>query len=154
MWTVRKTGWGPTGTVHSMQIFAQTSASASLDEVSSWLLGYRSNQLQLDAEDLPALGQRVRLRLELPLTARRAILCTVSLFDDVADAVLLSGQLRFVAHPTGPDITVSFSGHTTNAMSSGALRRRAQRAVAELVELIADLLSRSAGLADRREVAS
>jgi hypothetical protein len=136
-----------------MQIFAETSASASLDEVGRWLLGYRSNQLQLEAEDLPALGQRVRLRLAVPLSARRAILCAVSLFDDVADAILLSGQLRFVAHPTGRDINVSFNGHTAKAMSSVVLRRRAQHAVAELVDVIADLLSRSARLADRREVA-
>jgi hypothetical protein len=136
-----------------MHIFAETSATASLDEVDAWLLGYRSNQMRLDADDLPALGQRVRLRLAIPVTARRAILCAVSLFDDVAGVILLSGQLRFVAHPTGPHINVGFSGNTTRAMSSVLLRRRAQRAVTELVEVIAESLSRSAGLTDRRQVA-
>ncbi len=135
------------------RVFAETSASVSLDEVCRWLSGFRSNQLQLDVDDLPAIGRRARLRLALPVTARRAVLCAVSLIDDAAGGCLLSGQLRFVAHPTASDINVSFHGHTTLAMTSDLHRRRAHHAVGELLHLIAESLRRSAALTQRRQVA-
>ena len=83
------------------RVSAETSASADLDDVCRWLIERQGNPVHLDVEDLPALRQGTRLRLALPVTGRRAILCALLLPDDgAAGATLLAGQLRFVAHPT------------------------------------------------------
>jgi len=127
------------------RITVETSASANLDEVSRWLLECRANPLRLEAEHLPSLGQGARLMLAVPMTARRAVLCALTLLEDgAAGACLLSGQLRFVAHPSEPDVTVSFSGHTEMAMTTGFLYRRAHHAVGELLQLIAESIPQTA----------
>src|ERR1700687_2918852 len=92
---------------------AETSASASLDDVWRWLIRCQSTPVRLDGNDLPALGQGTRLRLALPLSAPRAVLCTLWLLEDADEgACLLAGQLRFVAHPTGPQVRLSFNGRS------------------------------------------
>jgi len=127
------------------RITVETSASANLDEVIRWLLECRANPLRLGAEHLPSLGQGGRLMLAVPVTARRAVLCALILLEDgAAGASLLSGQLRFVAHPSEPDVTVSFSGHTEMAVTSGFLYRRAHHAVGELLQLIAESIPQPA----------
>jgi len=126
------------------RISVETSASANLVDVSRWLLEARGNPLLLEAGHLPSLGQGARLMLAVPMSARRAVLCAVRLLEDSAGACLLSGQLRFVAHPNGSDVTMSFSGHTAMAMTSGFLYRQAHHAVAELLQLIAESISQSA----------
>ena len=128
-------------------ISVETSASADLNEVCRWLIESQGNPVRLRADDLPALGQGTRLRLALPMTGRRAVLCTLWLLEDVeAGACLLAGQLRFVAHPTRPHIKLTFSGHPETAMKLGALRRQADRAARQLVELIARLIERPTAL--------
>jgi hypothetical protein len=127
------------------RITVETSASASLDEVFRWLLECRANPLRLEAEHLPSLGQGARLMLAVPMTAQRAILCALTLLEEgAAGACLLSGQLRFVADPHGPDVTLSFSGHAAMSMASGFLYRRAHHAVGELLQLIAESIPQPA----------
>ncbi len=127
------------------RISVETSASANLDDVCRWLLECRANPLRLKAEHLPSLGQGVRLVLDVPMTARRAVLCALTLLEDgAAGACLVSGQLRFVAHPSEPDVTLSFSGHTAMAMPSGFLYRQAHHAVGELLQLIAESIPQPA----------
>ena len=136
------------------RISVETSASANLVEVSRWLLEARSNPLRLEAEHLPSLGRGARLMLAVPMTARRAVLCALWLLDDgAAGACLLSGQLRFVAHPSGSDVTVSFRGHTAVAMTSGFLYRQAHHAVGELLQLIAESIPNPAATRRPMQVA-
>ncbi len=127
------------------RISVETSASANLDDVCRWLLECRANPLRLKAEHLPSLGQGVRLVLDVPMTARRAVLCALTLLEDgAAGACLVSGQLRFVARPSGSDVTLSFSGHTAMAMTTGFLYRQAHHAVGELLQLIAESIPQPA----------
>lgn len=127
------------------RISVVTSMAANLAEVSRWLLECRSKPLQLAAEHLPSLGQGARLMLAVPMTSRRAVLCALWLLEDgVAGACLLSGQLRFVAHPSTPGLTLSFSGHAAMAMTSGFLYRQAHHAVGELLQLIAESIPQPA----------
>ena len=95
------------------------------------------------------------MMLAVPMTARRAVLCALWLLEDgAAGACLLSGQLRFVAHPNAADLTLSFSGHTAMAMTSGFLYRQAHHAVGELLQLIAESLPQPAAIARPMHVAS
>ena len=136
------------------RISVETSASANLVEVSRWLLEARSKPMRLEAVHLPSLGQGARLMLAVPMTARRAVMCALWLLADGATgACLLSGQLRFVAHPSGSDVTVSFSGHTAMAMTSGLLYRQAHHAVGELLQLIAESIPQPAPAARPMQVA-
>jgi hypothetical protein len=124
-------------------ISAETSASADLDDVCRWLIECQANPVRLDVRDVPALGQGTRLRLALPVSAPRAVLSTVSLLEDVDDGgCLLTGNLRFVAHPTDPDIRLSFSGRAETAMGSSAIRRQAADAARELLNVIAASIER------------
>ncbi len=136
-----------------VRISAETPASADLDEVCRWLIERRGEPLRLEAADLPALGLGTMLRLAIPLTARRAVLCAVWLFeDDAASDCLLSGQLRFVAHPTNTEIVMTFSGRTAMAMTSAVLYRRAHHVVGQLLQLIAESIA-GAAAPSRRQVA-
>jgi hypothetical protein len=136
------------------RISVETTASANLDEVCRWLIERRSDPLRLDAQDLPALGQGVRLVLALPLTARRAVLCAVWVLADGDESLcVLSGQLRFVAHPSSSELMVTFRGRTAMAVTTAVLYRRANHVVGELLQLIAESIS-GAGLPSRqRQVA-
>jgi len=128
-------------------ISAETSASADLDDVCRWLIECQSTPMRLDVRDLPALGQGTRLRLALPVTAPRAVLSTVSLLEDVdAGGCLLTGDLRFVAHPTERDIRLSFSGRAETGMASSAIRRQAAHAARELLDVIAASIERPSAL--------
>ena len=128
-------------------ISVETSASADLDDVCRWLIDCQANPVRLDVRDLPALGQGTRLRLALPVTAPRAVLSTVSLLEDVdGGGCLLTGHIRFVAHPTEPNIRLSFSGRAETAMGSSAIRRQAAYAARELLEVIAASIERPSAL--------
>ncbi len=121
------------------RVSAETSASADLDEVCRWLIECQGTPVHLD---LPALGQGTRLRLELPLTAPRAVLCALWLLEDVeGGACLLAGQLRFIAHPTGSHIRLSFTGRIATAMRSDLLRQ-ADHAARQLLQMIVELIER------------
>src|SRR5260370_6936702 len=110
-------------------VSVESSASADLDDVCRWLIECQANPVRLDVRDLPALGQGTRLRLALPVTAPRAVLSTVSLLEDVdAGGCLLTGHLRFVAHPTEPDIRLSFTGRAETTMASTSIRRHTPHA--------------------------
>lgn len=140
--------------VTHVRVFAETRAPANLDDVCRWLIQRHNNPLRFGSGDLPAFGQGSRLRLALPMTARRAVLCGLWLLEDVeAGACLLAGQLRFVAHPTTDEVTLSFSGRTAVAMTSGLLYRRAHHEVGQLLQLIADSIQQPVALAPVRQVA-
>lgn len=126
-------------------ISAETSASADLDDVCRWLIECQGNPVLLAAGDLPAIGQGSRLRLALPLTAPRAVLCALWLVDEAGGLPLLAGQLRFVAHPTGSSIRLSFSGRTATAMGSGLLCL-ADQAARQLLDVIARSIERPASM--------
>jgi hypothetical protein len=133
--------------LNAAHISVETSASADLDDVCRWLIDCQTNPMRLDVRDLPALGQGTRLRLALPVTAPRAILSTVSLLEDVeTGGCLLTGHLRFVAHPTEPNIRLSFSGRAETAMGSSAVRRQAAHAARELLDVIAASIERPSAL--------
>jgi hypothetical protein len=119
------------------RVAAESSTPAGLDDVVYWLLARHGSAMRLDVEQVPALGQPSWLRLALPITAPRAVLCTLWVVDDVvAGECLLAGQLRFVAHPNRSDLRLSFSGRTAVAMRSGALRGQAGQAARQLLEVI------------------
>jgi hypothetical protein len=125
------------------RISAEASASAALDEVCRWLIARQSNPVRLDPDDLPALGQDCWLRLAVPVTAPRAVLCALWLLEDIdAGGCLMTGHLRFVAHPTGPNIRLSFSGRTATAMPRSLLHGHANHAARQLLELIAASIER------------
>ncbi|SRR6266699_3220537 len=136
------------------RISVETAASANLEEVCRWLIERRTDPLRLDAQDLPALGQGVRLVLALPLTARRAVLCAVWLLGDGDEsACVLSGQLRFVAHPSSSELMVTFRGRTAMAMTTAVLYRRAHHVVGQLLQLIAESISGASAPSRQRQIA-
>jgi hypothetical protein len=127
---------------------AETSASASLDDVWRWLIRCQSSAVRLEVDDLPALGQGTRLRLALPLSAPRAVLCTLWLLEDVdAGACLLAGQLRFVAHPTASEIRLSFNGRSAMPMRSDRVGPHSDQVARQLVSVIAESIERPSALA-------
>jgi hypothetical protein len=122
---------------------AERSTPARLDEVLRWLVQHQGTATRLDVEEVPALGRHSWLRLARPITAPRAVLCTLWLVDDVvAGACLLAGHLRFVAHPTSSVVTLSFSGRTAAAMRFAALDREADHAARQLLEVIGSSIER------------
>ncbi|HYR50417.1 MAG TPA: hypothetical protein VES90_09555 [Candidatus Eisenbacteria bacterium] len=127
------------------RISAETSASAHLAEALRWLIEAQSRLLRLVAEEVPALGQASRLKLGRPITAPRALLCALWLFEDVeAGECLMAGQLRFVAHPTESDIRMSFSGGTTTVMRQGPVQQ-VDHAARQLLQAIAGSIERPGG---------
>jgi hypothetical protein len=136
-------------------ISAETSASADLADVCRWLIECQCNPMRLDVRDLPAIGVGTRLRLALPITAPRAVLSSVTLFEDVdAGGCLLAGHIRFVAHPTEPAIKLSFSGRAETGMASSAIRRQAAHAARELLDVIAASIERPPALRRMARAAS
>src|ERR1700686_3697350 len=104
----------------SARLSAETSAPANLEEALRWLIENQYNPVHLAVDDIPALGQDCRLRLALPITAPRALICAVWLIEDGDDGECgLAGHLRFVGHPTGPDTRLSFSGRTAAPTEAG-----------------------------------
>jgi len=122
-------------------ISAEMLAAADLNDVFRWLVERHGSAVRLDVNELPALGQHSWLRLALPITAPRAVLCTVWLVDHVvAGKCLLAGHLRFVAHPTASDIRLSFSGRTASAMRFA--HHQAADAARQLLEVIGRSIQR------------
>lgn len=104
----------------SARLSAETSAPANLDEAIRWLIEWQHNPVHLAVADLPALGQDCRLRLGIPITAPRAVICAIWLIEDVDDGeCMLAGHLRFVGHPTGPHTRLSFSGRSAAPTEAG-----------------------------------
>src|SRR4030088_1193196 len=123
---------------------AEASASADLDDVCRWLIQRQFDPVLLDIDDVPALGQGSRLKLALPITAPRAVLCALWLLEDADEGgCLLVGQLRFVAHPTGPDIRLSFRGRTATATMTDRLHGQADHAARQLLDVIAKFIDRA-----------
>jgi hypothetical protein len=134
-----------------VRVSVETTASAELAEVCRWLIEVRS-PVGLGVDALPAIGQASRLRFDLPLVAPRAVLCSLWLHEEGdPGGCLLAGQLRVVAHPNAPGVRMSFSGHTSSAMRSSQLRRGADDAARQLLEVIAE--STSAPSAEGQRVA-
>jgi hypothetical protein len=135
---VQNPGWS-----NVARISAERQTAAGLDDVFRWLVEHQGTATRLDVEELPALGQHSWLRLALPITAPRAVLCTLWVVDAVvAGECLLAGHLRFVAHPTVSDVRLSFSGRTAVAMRSGDFFGQADQAVRELLEVIGRSIER------------
>jgi hypothetical protein len=57
-----------------------------------------------------------------------------------------------VAHPTGSDIKLSFTGHTAPAVRSDPVRQP-QHAARQLLQVIVDSIQRPAGLAQLTQAA-
>ena len=133
------------------RILAETSTSADLDDVCRWLIRSQHHPISLDVDDLPALKNGTTLRLASPIRAQRAVLCAAWLLEDVdPGGCLLAGHLRFVAHPTGSDIRLSFRGRTANAMGAGLPLRQADLAARQLLKVIAESIGRRSAIARRR----
>ncbi|MHB8587436.1 MAG: hypothetical protein ACYDA0_01130 [Candidatus Dormibacteraceae bacterium] len=125
------------------RISAEVSASADLNEVCHWLIACQYNPVRLDADRMPALGRHSWLRVALPITAPRAVLCTLWLVEEVkAAGCLLAGTLRFVAHPTSSDIRLSFDGRTAATPRPGCGLGQGDNAARQLLELIAASIER------------
>jgi hypothetical protein len=126
---------------------AETSASVSLDDVWRWLIRCQSSRASVSI-NLPALGRGTRLRLALPLSAPRAVLCTLWLLEDIdGGACLLAGQLRFVAHPTASEIRLSFNGRSAMPTKSDSVGPRSDLVARQLVSVIAESIERPSALA-------
>src|SRR6202171_4566719 len=118
------------------RISAEITALADLSEVCRWLIECQYNPPRLDADRLPALGRHSGLRVARPVTAPRAVLCTLWLVEcGEGGGCLVAGTLRFVGHPTAPDVRLSFDGR---AVSTGPGDRTAH----QLLELIAASIGR------------
>jgi hypothetical protein len=104
----------------SARLSAETSAPADLNEALGWLIERQYNPVHFGLDDLPALGQDCWLKLALPITAPRAVICALWLIEDIDDgACVLAGYLRFVGHPTGVDTRLSFSGRSATPTDAG-----------------------------------
>jgi hypothetical protein len=120
------------------RVSAEIFASTGLAEVCAWLIERRQNPVRLDAEHLPALGRRSWLRVAHPITAPRAVLCTLWLLDELdRGTCLVAGSLRFVGHPTTPHVRMNFDGR---AIPTG----QGDNAARELLELIVSSIERTA----------
>jgi hypothetical protein len=126
------------------RISAEASASAHLAEVCQWLIDGRANPVHLGLDAVPAIGQDCWLVLARPITAPRALLCTLWLLEDLdASGCLLAGQLRFVAHPTASLIRMSFHGGSAMVFRDGPIRHRANHAAQQVLGLIAESIEGS-----------
>lgn len=123
------------------RVSAEISALTDLGAVCRWLIECQCNPLRLDAGHLPALVKNSWLRVARPVTAPRAVLCTIWLVDQAeGGCCLLAGILRFVGHPTAAGVRLSLDGR---AVPTG----REDRAALQLLELIAASVGRSRTLA-------
>ncbi len=120
------------------RISAEILALGNLTDVCNWLIERQHNPVRVDAGDLPALGRHGWLSVGArPITARRAVLCTLRLLEEVdARVCLLAGTLRFVAHPTASGVRLSFGGRAIPT-------REGDNAARQLLELIAASIERS-----------
>jgi hypothetical protein len=126
------------------RISAEIFASTGLAEVSRWLIERQHNPVRVDADDLPDLGRHSWLRVARPITAPRAVLCTLWLLDELdRGSSLVAGTLRFVAHPTAGDIKLSFAGLMVRT-------GRGDDAALQLLKLIAGSIA-GTGSASRTE---
>jgi hypothetical protein len=95
------------------RVSAEVFAATDLAEVCEWLIERQQNPMHLQPNQLPALGRHTRLRVARPVTAPRALLCTLWLIEDADGAAcLVAGTLRFVGHPTAAGVRMSFDGRT------------------------------------------
>jgi hypothetical protein len=125
------------------RVSAEIFASTDLVDVCEWLIERQHNPLRLHSDHLPALGRHTRLRVARPITARRAVLCTMWLLEDADGGdCLVAGTLRFVSHPNGSDVRLSFEGLTIRT-------GRGRDFALQLLELIASSVRTNDGsLAD------
>ena len=120
------------------RISAEIFASTGLAEVCAWLIERQHNPVRLEADHLPALGRRSWLRVARPITAPRAVLCTLSLLDELdRGSCLVVGSLRFVGHPTASDVRMNFDGR---AIPTG----QGDNAARQLLELIVASIDKTA----------
>ncbi len=118
-------------------------ASVDLREACRWLVECLGKPLRFDATRLPALGRHSRLRVEPPITAPRAVLCTLWLVEDVdGGACLLAGHLRFVAHPKASGVRLAFDGRTAATAPPKETHAHADNAARQLLVQIAAAIKR------------
>ena len=120
------------------RISAEIFASTGLAEVCAWLIESRHNPVRVEADHLPALGRPSWLRLARPITARRAVLCTLSLLDELdRGSCLVAGTLRFVGHPTASNVRMNFDGRAIPTDEGDSAAR-------QLLELIVASIEKTA----------
>lgn len=118
------------------RISAEISAWTDLAEVCEWLIQRQYNPVRVHAAHLPAIGLSTRLRVARPITARRAVFCTLWLLEDAdGGGCVAAGTLRFVSHPTASDVRLSFAGLMVRTT-------RGDDAALQLLELIASSVAR------------
>jgi len=124
------------------RVSAEMFASTDLADVREWLIERQHSPVRLHADHLPAVGRHTRLTVARPVTARRAVLCTLWLIEDADGGdCLVAGTLRCVGHPTAADVRLSFEGLTVRA-------GRGHDAALQLLELIASSVAASDTHAD------
>jgi len=132
----------------SARLSAETSARADLNEALGWLIERQYNPMRFGIDDMPVIGQDCWLKLALPITAPRAVICALWLIEDVDDgACVLAGHLRLVGHPTEVDTRLSFSGRSATPTHAG------HEAARQLLDVIAASIESRSTLA-RAAVAS
>jgi hypothetical protein len=115
---------------------AEISALGDVSEACRWLIECQYSPLRLDADHLPAIGRHSWLRVARPVTAPRAVLCTLWLIEEAeGGGCLVAGTLRFVGHPTASNVRLSFDGR---AVPTG----REDSAALQLLQLIASSIGR------------
>jgi hypothetical protein len=126
------------------RVSAEASASAHLSEVCRWLIDGRAKPIRLGLDVAPAMGQDCWLVLARPITAHRAVLCTLWVLEDVdSGGCLFAGQLRFVAHPTASHIRMSFNGGSAMVFRDGPVSGRANHAAQQVLGVIAESIEGS-----------
>lgn len=126
------------------RISAERSASADLSEVCRWLIDGRAKPVRLGLDAVPAMGQDCWLVLARPITAPRALLCTLWVLEDLdTGGCLLAGQLRFVAHPTASQIKLSFNGGSAMVFRNGPIGGWADHAAHQVLGVIAESIEGS-----------
>jgi hypothetical protein len=104
----------------SARLSVELSASADLQEALGWLIERQQDPVRFGVDDLPPLGQETCLKVALPITAPRAVICALWLIEDVEGGTcVLAGHLRFVGHPTSTGTRLSFSGRSATPTGPG-----------------------------------
>lgn len=114
----------------------ETTLFTSLANLYLWLSQNQGTEIEVPGS---------RLHVGLPITAPRAVICTVWLLDGTLDSTpLLAGRLRGVIHPRDGSVRLSFTGSAASSLagtkrpvSSELVRGEGARVARQLLDLIA-----------------
>ncbi len=117
-------------------VLADTKLFTSLADLYLWLSQNQGNEVELPGS---------RLHVGLPMTAARAVICTIWLLDSsLGSTPLLAGRLRALIHPRDGSVRLTFTGSADprlagkdESASSERVRSEGARVARQLLELIA-----------------